>query len=139
MARDNLLFILDIVVDSWLHIYFEICEFVNEHLIPDQLRFTESKKDFLVDLLFIERKKDEKSFITIQINQSKILCTYYATTVIYELLIVLFSHFSYVFQYEQLLKFIQCDEVIPVVNLEEVDCQFYLLWRSTKPLLMDDV
>ena len=76
----------------------------------------------------------KKSFITIQINQSKILFKYYATTIIYEFLIVLF-----VVQNEQLLKFIQCDEVVPVVNPEEVDCQFYLLWRSAKPLFMDDI
>ena len=54
------------------------------------------------------------------------------------LLIVRFSRFSYVLQNEQLLKFIQCDEVVPVVKPEEVDFQFYQL-RSAKSLLMDGV
>ena len=49
------------------------------------------------------------------------LFKYCATTIIYELLIVLFSRFSYVLQNEQLLKCIQCNEVVPVVNPEEVD------------------
>ena len=66
--------------------------------------------------------KDEKSFITIHINQSKIHFKYYATTIIYELLIVPFSRFSYVLQNEQLINVIQCDEVVPVVNPEKVDC-----------------
>ena len=83
--------------------------------------------------------KDEKPFITIQINQIKILFKYYATIIIYELLIVQFSRFSYALQNEQLLEFIQCDEVVSVVNPEEVDCQFYLLRRSANPLLMDGV
>ena len=45
----------------------------------------------------------------------------------------------YVLQNEQLLTFIQIDEVVPVVNPEEVGCQFYLLRRSAIPLLMDGV
>ena len=46
---------------------------------------------------------------------------------------------SYVLQNEQLLKFIQCDEVIPVANLEEVDCQLFIYCggRSAKKLLME--
>ena len=67
------------------------------------------------------------------------LFKYYVTTIIYELLIVLFSRFSNVLQNEQVLKCIQCDEVVPVVNPEEMGCQFYLLRRSAKPLLMDGV
>ena len=101
-------------------------------LIPNQFRFTESKKDFLLDLHFfyLKFKAGKESFITIQINVIKeksflILCHHHNIWT----LIAKFAHFYYVVLNKQLL-IILCDEVVPVVNLEEVDCRVYLLRRK---------
>ena len=88
----------------------------------------ESKKDFLLDLLFyLKFKAGKESFITIQINVIKeksflILCHHHNICTP----IALFPLFYYAVLNEQLL-IILCDEVVLVVNPEEVDCRVYLL------------
>ena len=102
------LFIIDIVVDSFKSISRFACSLSWIHLIPNQLRFTESKKDFLLDLLFLLKVESWKRIIyyySNKCNQREAFLILCHTTITYELLLPCMPAFTMLFIMNNCLLF----------------------------------